>query len=370
MRKLILLLFTILNPIVVHSQAKVTWGWETHRYINEHAVDYLPDEMNFFQSQRSYLRQHSIDPDTDPLPGYYHYIDIDNYPEFHTGTLAHDMEALIALHSLSFVNNNGIVPWIVEQWTDSLSTLMAEGDWDNVWQIAAELGHYVADSHQPLHLTLNYDGQYSGNSGIHSRFETQMINSHLSELALPEGTGEYWPNVIDSVFLYIDQVYSYVDTIMIADDLASAQDNSYGTVYYNILWQELENVTKISTQKSILDLASLWITAWEKAGKPSPFELQMTNNNTEIPAYFELKQNYPNPFNPATSIKFSLPKSEFTTLKIYDALGQKITTLISEMLNPGMHTYTFQGNGWASGVYYYQLLAGDYNAVKKMILLR
>jgi len=83
-----------------------------------------------------------------------------------------------------------------------------------------------------------------------------------------------------------------------------------------------------------------------------------------------LSQNYPNPFNPSTTIEFNLPNSEFVELKIYNILGKDVSTLVSKKLNQGNHTYTFDGKILASGIYYYQLMAGDYREVKKMILLR
>jgi len=85
---------------------------------------------------------------------------------------------------------------------------------------------------------------------------------------------------------------------------------------------------------------------------------------------FELNQNYPNPFNPSTTIEFTLPQSEFTTLKVFNTLGQAVATLVSKNLNQGNHTYSFDGNNLASGIYYYQLVAGEYREIKKMILLR
>lgn len=69
-------------------------------------------------------------------------------------------------------------------------------------------------------------------------------------------------------------------------------------------------------------------------------------------------------------IEFSLPKSEFVELKVYNILGKEVSTLVSRKLNEGNHTYQFNGNNLASGIYYYQLGAGDYRDVKKMILLR
>jgi uncharacterized protein (TIGR02145 family) len=83
-----------------------------------------------------------------------------------------------------------------------------------------------------------------------------------------------------------------------------------------------------------------------------------------------LAQNYPNPFNPLTTIKFTLPKSEYVQLKVYNILGKKVSTLVSNKLNQGNHIYIFDGKNLASGIYYYQLVAGDYREMKKMILLR
>ena len=94
-------------------------------------------------------------------------------------------------------------------------------------------------------------------------------------------------------------------------------------------------------------------------------------NITEAqPGTFRLNQNYPNPFNPSTTIEFTLPKSEFTSLKVYNILGKEVTTLVSNKLNQGNHTYQFDGKNLASGIYYYELVAGDYREVKKMILLQ
>jgi hypothetical protein len=94
------------------------------------------------------------------------------------------------------------------------------------------------------------------------------------------------------------------------------------------------------------------------------------DENGTIANKFSLNQNYPNPFNPSTTIEFTLPKSEFTTLKVYNILGKEVSSLVSNNLNPGNHTYTFDGTNLASGIYYYQLMAGEFHQVKKMILLR
>ena len=89
-----------------------------------------------------------------------------------------------------------------------------------------------------------------------------------------------------------------------------------------------------------------------------------------IPHEFKLFQNYPNPFNPATSIKYSIPKQNLVKLVIFDVLGREVTTLVNEMKLAGDYSVTFDGSGYASGVYFYRIEVGDFMDVKKMVLIK
>ena len=365
------LLLFILAITFLRQDKIYAWGWQTHRYINENAVDYLPPEMDFFQDHRDYLHEHSTDPDVDNLPGYYHYIDIDYYPEFFDGTFPNNWDDAVAQYGYDVIIDYGTVPWVIEEWTDSLTVLMANGQWDIVWQVAAELGHYVADSHQPLHLTLNYNGQSTGNYGIHSRYETHMINPHLSELPLPDSSGIYWSSVIDSVFRYIDEIYPYVSEIIAADDLAVDQDPNYNSTYYTILWEELDSLTISVIHGAIVDLASIWQTAWINAGSPT---LSFINEQS-IPNIYLFDQNYPNPFNPITKLQYELPENSFVNITVYDLLGKKVKTLVNTTQDAGFKSVFWdatnnQGDPVSAGVYLYQIKAGDFMQTKKMVLLK
>ena len=365
-----LLLFLL--AITFLQQDKVyAWGWGTHRYINENAVDYLPPEMDFFQEHSDYLCEHSTDPDVDELPGYYHYIDIDYYPEFFEGTFPHDWDEAVEQYGYDVIINNGTIPWVIETWTDSLTVLMASGQWETVWQLAAELGHYVADSHQPLHLTLNYNGQLTGNYGIHSRYETHMINPHLSELPLPDSSGIYWSSVIDSVFRYIDEIYPYVSEIIAADDLAADQDPNYNSTYYTILWEELDSLTIIAIHCAIVDLASIWQTAWVNAGSPT----LSFNDQQPIPNVYILGQNYPNPFNPVTTLRYDLPEDALVNITIYDMMGKIVNNLVSNQQNAGYKSIQWNatndaGQPVSAGLYFYTIEAGEFRQTRKMVLLK
>jgi len=90
----------------------------------------------------------------------------------------------------------------------------------------------------------------------------------------------------------------------------------------------------------------------------------------QIPKNYDLSQNYPNPFNPVTKINFSIPKSGFVTLKVYDITGREIKVLVNEMKQSGYYTVDFNGAGFASGVYFYRIQSSDFTSVKRMVLVK
>jgi flagellar hook assembly protein FlgD len=99
------------------------------------------------------------------------------------------------------------------------------------------------------------------------------------------------------------------------------------------------------------------------------------NENTEIPLNYELCKNYPNPFNPTTNIQYELPQKSDVQISIYDLLGRKVTTLVSEKQDAGKKTVTWnatndQGKPVSAGVYLYQIRAGEYVQTKKMLLIK
>ena len=96
----------------------------------------------------------------------------------------------------------------------------------------------------------------------------------------------------------------------------------------------------------------------------------MKNDVNLIPKEYSLQQNYPNPFNPSTSIKYSLPNSTHVKLCIYNSLGQEIAVLISQDMNAGVYTSIWNASKFASGVYFYRIIAGNFVQTKKLLLLK
>ncbi|MFA7360532.1 MAG: T9SS type A sorting domain-containing protein [Candidatus Kapaibacterium sp.] len=96
----------------------------------------------------------------------------------------------------------------------------------------------------------------------------------------------------------------------------------------------------------------------------------INNLSSEIPGKYSLEQNYPNPFNPSTRIRFALPKSGFTTLKVYDALGKEVSLLVNSKLESGSYEFHYNAAALSSGIYFYKLISGDYSEVKRMSLVK
>ena len=113
--------------------------------------------------------------------------------------------------------------------------------------------------------------------------------------------------------------------------------------------------------------ALLWMAQYVK---DHPVGVNESEAAGKLPAKFALEQNFPNPFNPSTNIRYDIPKTAKVTLKIYDILGREVQTLVNTVQAPGQYTLKFNAQGLASGIYFYQLKAGDYTAIKKLMLLK
>ncbi len=345
------------------------WGSSVHRLINRAATEELPSSFQGFAQWADDLE--NLSTAADERKSYTsgesikHYIDIDDYPEFFSGTLPHDYATMVANYGQSRVDNNGTVPWAILASYQALVTDFQAEDWTSAVADAADLGHYIADSHQPLHVTKNYNGQLSGQYGIHSRFESTMTGYHLSELVPGPQTGAAVANPLEAVFDWIDVVYPGVQAILDADQVATdaAGGNTSGSTYYNTLWQEIGSDTMDWISEASLALASFWYTAWIEAGSP-PLPGDATDaGSAPLLARTRLLSNVPNPFNPSTRLRFELASSGPASLRIVNSAGRTVRRFELSYLDQGPHEVTWNGTGdsgapLASGVYRVILIDG------------
>ena len=110
---------------------------------------------------------------------------------------------------------------------------------------------------------------------------------------------------------------------------------------------------------------------WQIGYATSPFTpLDVPEPKSVLPREFSLSQAYPNPFNPETTIEYSLPKETLVTIKVFDAIGQEVTTLVDQFLVAGAHSVKWNSAGAATGVYWYRMTAGSFSETKKIVLMK
>jgi len=129
---------------------------------------------------------------------------------------------------------------------------------------------------------------------------------------------------------------------------------------------------KITVSSNIPDLRGALMTEYgtmdgNALAKEAVNELTF---QTDVPSVYALEQNYPNPFNPSTTINYQIPKDGLVTIKIFDALGREVKMLVNEYKTTGRYSVEFDASHLSSGVYFYSVVAGEYKAVKKMLLMK
>lgn len=330
--------------------------------------------MAQFLEWANVLAEHASDADdrkaTDPNEGPRHYIDIDNYPVFlEEGRIPQTYDSVVAIYGESFVIDQGILPWATKTAYDSIVSCFLRRDWGKAGLFAADLGHYVADGHMPLHITMNYDGQFTGNNGIHSRYESTMINNYISQINYLGHQISAIPDVNNYIFNYLYSNYAYVDSVLLADNYAkemSGGSTSSG-VYKEALWNKTKNFTIPLFSLASKRLAELIYTAWIAAGKS---EINASGMYEFSQPAFVLNKNYPNPFSSTTKIHFSLEKNSFVELTIYDASGRLVAQLVNDTLTSGEYQYQWDSIHSQEGVYYLVMDCANQRQIRKMVLVR
>ncbi len=365
------ILFSITLPAV--AVILMSWGSTGHYKINYDASLSFNEEMAQFFAWSTILADHASDADyrkdTDPTEAPKHYIDIDNYSEFvSTGRIPQTLDSVIAIHGSSFVYDQGIVPWATHIAFDSLKSCFERNDWDKAVLFAADLGHYVGDGHMPLHITANYNGQMTGNNGIHSRYESTMINNHVDEIIYSGEPVEVISDVNQYIFDYLYANYVYVDSVLAADDYAKTfSSNTSSLAYKNALWDKTKTFTTILFKNASHALAELIYTAWVDAGSPSMSGFSDFYAGTKTAVH--LGQNFPNPFSTSTKVDLIVGDQCKVTLEITDVNGKVIDILAKENLPKGTYSFTWLPQQKVNGIYYLILNAGTTHQVRKMLLL-
>jgi len=280
MRKVVVLAVLALALSTIPSARVSAWGFDGHKFITDKAIDQLPEGLKpFFQKFRITVVEHAIDPDTYRTMGWAdepprHFLDMDNWGPFPFADLPHDYRAAVAKRGADFVVKNGTVPWRADEvygWLRDAFKRLATGDYsrDDIKLFSAVLSHYVGDSFQPLHDCANYDGQLTGQNGIHARFESELFDRMQSRLRVTASPLQTIPNARDFVFATLTDSFKDVDAILAADKIAVEGRTTYDAGYFQVMKARAGPILEKRINGAINGVASLITQAWIDAGKPA-----------------------------------------------------------------------------------------------------
>ncbi len=266
----------------------LTWGFWAHKEIHRHAIRSLPDEMRgFFEAFSREIIEGSVEADLrrsrDKKEGFYHYINIDRYGEYPFKELPRQYEKAVVKFGRGRVDSIGTLPWRIAEHVRLLERAFRENDTTGILLIAADLGHYISDAHVPLHTTENYDGQLTGQRGLHSRWESRIPEQFGPEYRFQKQPVTYWADPLEEAFRIVENSFLKVDSVLAADRevLASIPEGErwverkrngrteyqYSDRYYDEFNRRLSGMVERQMNESIRAVADAWYTAWVNSRK-------------------------------------------------------------------------------------------------------
>jgi hypothetical protein len=271
--------FLVVLALALAPARADAWGFEVHKYLVARAIPLLPAEIRpFFEKFQPAIVEHSIDPDLwrtagwDAEEGPRHFLDMDAYGPHPFKELPRDYDAAVKRYGAEFVKKNGLLPWRANEIQGRLvEAFMLKQTYsrENIKLFSSVIGHYLSDAQVPFHAALNHDGQWTGQWGIHSRFEAELFERYRDKLQVPVKSLVKIGNMRDFAFDNLTNSFTHVQTILDADKAAVAGRELYDDEYFAIMFAKLKPLLEERLAASAAVVASAITAAWEEAGKPA-----------------------------------------------------------------------------------------------------
>jgi hypothetical protein len=279
-----------------------SWGFFAHHQISRLAVFTLPEAMaGFYKTHIDFITEHAIDPDkrryVDSLEGPRHFLDADHYGKNPFARLPQNWYDAVKKYTVDTLDKYGTVPWVIQYNYYWLVKAFKAHDTTAILKTSANLGHYIADAHVPLHLTQNFDGQLTGQTGIHALWETRLPELFSNKYHLYAGKARYIDNPLTEAFKICRASFKCVDSVLLMESKLNARFppgkkyamvmrgkrkvKDYAVAYSAEYQQLLNGMVGRRMRSAILAVGSFWYSAWIDAGQPDLNKL--IKNRLSIP---------------------------------------------------------------------------------------
>jgi hypothetical protein len=281
MRNAVLAVVACAGVLAAPSPA-FAWGFAAHELIMRRAIDLLPPELKpFYEHFRTDVETRVTDPDRlRNVSGWdddsNHFVDL-GVPEYGKppfAELPREHGAAVQKFGAATLRRYGTLPWREEEVFGALRRgfegMMRKSTYaaSDVTLLTGITAHYMQDAHQPFHASDNFDGAKTGNDGIHSRFETELILRFAARLRLTPAAPARLPSPRDTAFDALLVSYSDVDRILAADNAAKTGKDFYDDEYFEKFFTAVQPILEERLSAAITATASVIVSAWEQAGRP------------------------------------------------------------------------------------------------------
>lgn len=272
-----------------------SWGFFGHKRINRMAVFTLPPGMiGFYKRHIDFVTEHAVDPDkrryANPDEAPRHYIDIDHYGSKGIDSMPRYWKQAVAKYTEDTLMAYGIVPWHIDKMLYRLTEAFKEGNLDKILHYSADIGHYIADAHVPLHTTENYNGQLTGQHGIHGFWESRIPELEAEGYDYWVGRAQYVDKPQLEAWSFVKTSHQAVDSVLgferelskkFPSDRKYAFENRGNSTIktysedFSLEYSKLmDGMVERRMRASIIMVGSFWYTAWVNAGQPDLSRLE------------------------------------------------------------------------------------------------
>jgi hypothetical protein len=294
------LLFCV--PLFFVARQAQAWGFFGHRLLNRLAVYTLPPGMvGFYKANIDYLTVNATRPDSRRMvvPGEApkHFLDVDRYGDSAEFKLPRKYADAVARYGEDSLLRHGIVPWNVVSMKNQLTAAFKAQDTDRILRLSADMGHYIADACVPLHTTRNYNGQLTGQRGIHALWESRLPELLSADYDLFSGKAEYLERPTDAIWAAVIRSHAAVDSVLRFEQQLTAQvgdDQKFGyeqrgsqtirtysrefsKAYHARLNGQVERQLRYASGL----IGDFWFTCWVDAGSPDLTKLPRLPSEVE-----------------------------------------------------------------------------------------
>lgn len=289
-RLLLLLPIWVILPLD-HLQA---WGFYAHKKINYQAVFSLPPEMiGFYKTHIQYISENAVNPDRRRYAvkgeAEKHFLDADAYGDSAIYTMPRYWEDAVEKYGEDSLRAHGIAPWSTYKTYLQLVRAMQVMDNKAILRLSADLGHYVGDIHVPLHTTKNYNGQLTGQYGIHAFWESRIPELLSDGYDFFVGKAAYVENPQLAIWEVITKTHEALDSVLQMErqlattwpeqkkhsyeERGGVNTRVYSKAYTKAYHDMLNGQVERQMRNTIKFVADLWYTAWINAGQPTLHEI-------------------------------------------------------------------------------------------------